>query len=41
MGLPNMKRNADSLDIDSKPGSGTKVRMTFILPQGPAATSNG
>jgi anti-sigma regulatory factor (Ser/Thr protein kinase) len=32
MGLPNMKRNADSLEIDSKPGLGTKVRMTFKLP---------
>jgi serine/threonine-protein kinase RsbT len=32
MGLPNMKRNADSLEIDSKPGLGTKVRMTFRLP---------
>ena len=36
MGLPNMKRNADSLEIDSKPGLGTKVRMTFALPSRPA-----
>jgi len=37
MGLPNMKRNADSLDIDSKPGAGTRVRMTFRLPSRPTA----
>jgi len=34
MGLPNMKRNADKLEIDSAPGKGTRVRMEFILPSG-------
>ncbi|MCX7027801.1 MAG: ATP-binding protein [Spirochaetes bacterium] len=37
MGLPNMKRNADSMEIDSKPGAGTKVKMIFRLPSQPAA----
>ena len=32
MGLPNMKRNADSLEIDSAPGAGTRVKMSFMLP---------
>lgn len=34
MGLPNMKRNADRLEIDSAPGKGTRVRMEFTLPDG-------
>ena len=32
MGLPNMKRNADSLEIDSDPGAGTRVRLAFSIP---------
>ena len=31
MGLPNISRNADELDIDTAPGKGTKVKMTFKL----------
>ena len=31
MGLPNIRRNADELDIDTAPGKGTKVKMTFKL----------
>ena len=31
MGLPNMKRNADSFAIESAVGSGTKVHMVFKL----------
>lgn len=31
MGLPNIKRNSDELHIDSAPGRGTKVKMTFKL----------
>ena len=31
MGLPNMKRNADDFFIDSAPGQGTTIRMTFRL----------
>jgi anti-sigma regulatory factor (Ser/Thr protein kinase) len=29
MGLPNMKKNADQLQVDSVPGSGTTVKMIF------------
>jgi len=31
MGMPNMKRNADSMDVDSKPGAGTRVVLVFNL----------
>lgn len=31
MGLPNMKRNADIFEIESKPGSGTCIKMLFRL----------
>jgi len=31
MGLPNMKRYADILEIDTKPGEGTKVTITVML----------
>ena len=31
MGLPNMKKNADEILIDSKIGQGTRVRMTFLI----------
>ena len=34
MGLPNMKKNADELTIESQPGMGTEVRMKFFLNQG-------
>jgi len=29
MGLPNMKKNADQLQVESVPGSGTTVKMFF------------
>lgn len=31
MGLPNMKKNTDSIDIETKLGVGTKVTMTINL----------
>ncbi len=31
MGLPNMKRYADKLDIDTKEGSGTTVKITVMF----------
>jgi anti-sigma regulatory factor (Ser/Thr protein kinase) len=31
MGLPNMKRNADELTIDSAPGAGTTIMITIRL----------
>lgn len=31
MGLPNMKRNADELTVDSAPGSGTTIMITIRL----------
>ncbi|MBE5801211.1 MAG: anti-sigma regulatory factor [Clostridiales bacterium] len=31
MGLPNMKRNADSFDIQSQVGEGTTIKMGFAL----------
>lgn len=31
MGLPNMKRNADSFDIVSEVGAGTTIRMGFAI----------
>jgi anti-sigma regulatory factor (Ser/Thr protein kinase) len=34
MGLPNMKKNSDQLDIESGKGQGTVVRMSFFLPEG-------
>jgi len=34
MGLPNMKKNADDLTIESQPGKGTRVRMRFFLAEG-------
>lgn len=33
MGLPNIRRNADHLDIASIPGKGTQLIMTFDLKQ--------
>jgi len=34
MGLPNMKKNADDMTIESQPGRGTRVRMRFFLNEG-------
>ena len=34
MGLPNMKKNADDIAIESRPGQGTRVRMRFHLNTG-------
>lgn len=31
MGLPNMKRNATTFDIESEVGKGTTIRMSFAL----------
>jgi anti-sigma regulatory factor (Ser/Thr protein kinase) len=31
MGLPNMKRNADELRVESAVGSGTTVTMVILL----------
>ena len=31
MGLPNMKRNADSFDIESQVGMGTTIKMGFTI----------
>lgn len=30
MGLPNMKKNSDEIIIESRPGCGTRVRMSFF-----------
>jgi anti-sigma regulatory factor (Ser/Thr protein kinase) len=32
MGLPNIKRNADRLVIDTSPGKGTRLQADFDLP---------
>ena len=34
MGLPNMKKNADRINIESKRSQGTIVQMIFFLPDG-------
>lgn len=35
MGLPNMKKYSDRLEIDTRPGEGTTVRLTvYALPEG-------
>ena len=34
MGLPNMKKNSDQIDVQSQKGQGTQVRMTFLIDQG-------
>ena len=34
MGLPNMKKNADLINIESKRSQGTIVQMIFFLPDG-------
>jgi serine/threonine-protein kinase RsbT len=33
MGLPNMKKNADQMDITSEVGKGTTVKITMFLKQ--------
>ena len=32
MGLPNMKKNSDQIQVESPPNDGTVVRMTFFIP---------
>ena len=34
MGLPNMKKNADDIIVESEKGQGTRVRMVFFIDQG-------
>jgi anti-sigma regulatory factor (Ser/Thr protein kinase) len=34
MGLPNMKKNSDEIVIESRPGNGTRVRMSFFWKAG-------
>jgi serine/threonine-protein kinase RsbT len=34
MGLPNMKKNADDIIVESEEGQGTRVRMVFFIEQG-------
>ena len=34
MGLPNMKKNADEISVDSDIGQGTRVRMVFFIDKG-------
>ena len=34
MGLPNMKKNADDIAVDSEEGQGTRVRMVFYIDKG-------
>ncbi|MDX9828256.1 MAG: ATP-binding protein [Spirochaetia bacterium] len=38
MGMPNMKRNADSMDVNTAKGSGTRIRLVFIIKQAELAT---
>ena len=38
MGLPNMKKNSDQIDVQSRKGQGTQVRMTFFIDQGGETT---
>ena len=38
MGLPNMEKNSDQIDVQSQKGQGTQVRMTFFINQGGEAT---
>jgi anti-sigma regulatory factor (Ser/Thr protein kinase) len=37
MGLPNIKRNADNLEIQSEVGKGTIVTATILFPEGPVS----
>ena len=41
MGLPNMKRNADELSIESRVGEGTRVVIVILLSRPGAAGANG
>ena len=34
MGLPNMKKNADEISVESEKGQGTRVRMVFFFDKG-------
>jgi anti-sigma regulatory factor (Ser/Thr protein kinase) len=34
MGLPNMKKNADDIIVESEKGRGTRVRMVFYIDRG-------
>ena len=34
MGLPNMKKNADNIIVESEKGQGTRVRMVFFIDKG-------
>jgi anti-sigma regulatory factor (Ser/Thr protein kinase) len=34
MGLPNMKKNADEIIVESEKGHGTRVRMVFYIKGG-------
>ena len=38
MGLPNMEKNSDQIDVQSQKGQGTQVRMTFFIDRGGEAT---
>jgi anti-sigma regulatory factor (Ser/Thr protein kinase) len=31
MGLPNMEKNADRIEVESERGKGTRVRMVFFI----------
>jgi len=37
MGLPNMKKNADDIIVESEKGQGTRVRMVFFIDNGGGA----
>jgi len=34
MGLPNMKKNADDIVVESEKGHGTRIRMVFFIDKG-------
>jgi serine/threonine-protein kinase RsbT len=38
MGLPNMKKNADEISVESAKGQGTRVHMVFFFDKGGEAT---
>ncbi len=38
MGLPNMKKNADEISVESEKGQGTRVHMVFFFDKGGEAT---
>jgi serine/threonine-protein kinase RsbT len=43
MGLPNIRRNSDLFDIETRPGRGTRIRSTILLAEpvhGPAADAH-